>query len=107
MANGDDSGTPGTTTNLDDLAKAIAGALSQVADFTFLKVVPTNFVADALALFLTIPLKLLSDVVVLAAQTMLKLLETERPETSALASVALSEVFGTPVRIGSGRNAFA
>jgi hypothetical protein len=105
MAAGDEL-PPGEVRSFDDLAKAIAGALSQVSDFTFLKVVPTNFIADTIALFLTLPLKLLADVVVLAAKTMLALLQTQRAETSELASVALSEVFGTPVRIGGGGNSF-
>ena len=94
----------GQPPDLDQFAKSLAGAISQLGDFTFLKVVPSNFIAESIALVLSIPLKLLGDVIVLAAKTLVDVLETSRAQTDALAAVALSEVFGGDVNVGDLRS---
>lgn len=102
MANGDISLPPDPTAapDLEKFAKSLAGALSQVADFTFLKTVPTNLIAEAIALALSLPFKFLAELVVLSAKVTLDLLGTARSETDQLAGIALQELFGEGVDIG-------
>ncbi len=93
----------GSAPDLEAFAKSIAGAFSQVGDFSWLKVNPTNFVVDAIALLLSIPLYIFDKIIILAAKTLAKVIQSTGPEVAELASVALSEVFGTSVTVSPGR----
>ncbi len=94
MSNGDEPPGGSVDVSFDHVGEAIAGALAKLGDFTFLKIVPTNFVAETVALLLALPFKLAADLVVLVAKTIVDLLSTSRAETTALAATTLGEVFG-------------
>jgi len=95
VSNGDaETGGGSPNVSFDEVGKSIAGALAKLGEFTFLKIVPTNFVAETIALLLALPFKLAADLVVLVAKTIVDLLGTAKSEVNQLAATTLGEVFG-------------